>query len=1004
MITEKPSWIRHEGLQIFSIDIQPGGHRFATGGGDQKVRIWSMKSVDKNAANDDSSQRLLATMRDHFGSVNCVRWAKHGRYLASGSDDQVILIHERKAGSGTSEFGSGEPPDVENWKVVMTLRGHTADVVDLNWSPDDSTLASGSLDNTVHIWNMTNGICTAVLRGHSSLVKGVTWDPIGSFIASQSDDKTVIIWRTSDWSLAHKTEGHWSKSLGSTFFRRLAWSPCGHFITTTHGFQKPRHSAPVLERGEWSATFDFLGHNAPVVVVKFNHSMFRKHSSNGQDMKAAPAGWANGASKTSAKEQQPYNVIAIGSQDRTITVWTTASARPLFVAKHFFTQSVVDLSWSPDGYSLFACSLDGSVANFHFEAKELGYRLSDSELDELKRNRYGDVRGRQSNLVESPAQLLLEEASAKQSASKKVTSSVQHFQAPPKVPADVPNPTPVVQTQKAPEALPEDEKKTAAPTADDINKPTRLSSPVKQREYRRPDGRKRIIPEAVGFPSNQDNITSRFQNQAVDFSSLDQRMNGVRPSYGSSGNCNNCGVRDRSGVSARANITESLVIQKASTSAGNDGRLSVEHTGSVVPGSSSCSALSIHVLDKKDNADSLPVCLEVKPVERAAGDMIGVGGAFSTKETEVRCTRGTETLWSDRISGKVTVLAGNANFWAVGCEDGCLQVYTKCGRRAMPAMMMGSAAVFIDCDDCWKLLLVTRRGLMYIWDLYNRTCILQDSLSSLVPSPDESSEKDAGAVKIISAKFSRCGSPLVVLASRHAFLYDMSMKCWLRIADDCFPASNFASSFSSAQGGELGKLQIDIGKFMARKPIWSRVTDDGLQTRAHLETQLAASLALKSPQEYRQCLLSYIRFLAREADESRLREVCESFLGPPMGMIGSASSTDPQNPAWDPDVLGMKKHKLLREDILPSMASNRKVQRLLNEFMDLLSEYEAAEKNADPMDVTPETAGGANDKTKADLRDVTAQTETEANDKTKSDPMDVTLQTATEGNDTVKTS
>jgi len=85
--------------------------------------------VDKDNANNDSSQRLLATMRDHFGSVNCVRWARHGRYLASGSDDQVILIHERKAGSGTAEFGSGEPADLENWKVVMTLRGHTADVV-----------------------------------------------------------------------------------------------------------------------------------------------------------------------------------------------------------------------------------------------------------------------------------------------------------------------------------------------------------------------------------------------------------------------------------------------------------------------------------------------------------------------------------------------------------------------------------------------------------------------------------------------------------------------------------------------------------------------------------------------------------------------------------------------------------------------------------------------------------------------------------------------------------
>ena len=50
---------------------------------------------------------------------------------------------------------------------------------------------------------------------------------------------------------------------------------------------------------------------------------------------------------------------------------------------------------------------------------------------------------------------------------------------------------------------------------------------------------------------------------------------------------------------------------------------------------------------------------------------------------------------------------------------------------------------------------------------------------------------------------------------------------------------------------------------------------------------------------------------------------------------------------------GMKKHKLLKEDILPSMASNRKVQRLLNEFMDLLSEYEAAQTKPDLMDVTP---------------------------------------------------
>lgn len=39
MIADRPSWIRHEGLQIFTIDVEPGGLRFATGGGDHKVYL-----------------------------------------------------------------------------------------------------------------------------------------------------------------------------------------------------------------------------------------------------------------------------------------------------------------------------------------------------------------------------------------------------------------------------------------------------------------------------------------------------------------------------------------------------------------------------------------------------------------------------------------------------------------------------------------------------------------------------------------------------------------------------------------------------------------------------------------------------------------------------------------------------------------------------------------------------------------------------------------------------
>lgn len=972
MIVEKPSWVIHGGLQIFSIDIQPGGLRFATAGGDHKVRIWNTKPVGKEVDAEQTAHTLLATIRDHFGSVNCVRWAKHGRYVASGSDDKVILIHEKKPGSGTTEFGSGEPPDVENWKVVMTLRGHTADVVDLNWSPDDSILASCSLDNTVQIWNMSDASSIAVLRGHTSLVKGISWDPIGSFLASQSDDKSVIIWRTSDWSLEHRTEGHWGKSVGSTFFRRLGWSPCGHFITTTHGFQKPSHSAPVLERGDWSATFDFLGHNAPVVAVKFNNFMFRKHQLNGSGLvgheQVDTSGRANGAVKLVSKDSSPYNVIAMGSQDCSITVWTTASPRPIFVGKHFFSQSVVDLSWSPDGYSLFCCSLDGTVATFHFENKELGDKISDSELDEFKKSRYGDVRGRQTNLAESPAQLLLEAVAAKQSGSKKAITGSQRGNLSGKPYTNSGNSIGgQILTKSTDIQVLEVGKKTSGSVLGGLNKTASLkaTSPVKQREYRRPDGRKRIIPEAVGVPVQQD-IPNGTHGLMLDLNSPDsgQRKNdqGVASRDGTTVEVGqkrplpdgakdypnkrcHCGTEDPVGISARASIAEGLTIEMGQSSADRDARGNLTHSElvTVLNSQNPKGALSIIVYERDRESENAPTCLEARPF---INNIIETTNPAEIKETEVICSKEAVILWRDKLAGKVTVLAGNSNFWAVGCEDGSLQVYSKCGRRALPTMMVGSAPTFIDCDDNWKLLLVTQRGSIYLWDLFGWKCLLHDSLAPLVTSAT-GSFKGSGVIKVTSAKFSRSGAPLVVLATCHAFLFHMGMKCWLRVADDCFPASNFTSSWpvSSIQDGELAALQADAGKFAMRNISWSSTSsEDKMQTRAHLEAQIASAMALKSPIEYRQCLLSYTRCLAREADERRLREVCEELLGPPAGMITSTPS-DSIATSWDPHILGMKKHDLLREDVLPALASNRKVQRLLNEFLDLLSEYKTREPN-----------------------------------------------------------
>lgn len=67
----------------------------------------------------------------------------------AGSDDKTVCIYKLIAGSGQKTFGSSDGPSVENWKNVMTLRGHEENVLDVAWAPEDRFIASSSVDNKV---------------------------------------------------------------------------------------------------------------------------------------------------------------------------------------------------------------------------------------------------------------------------------------------------------------------------------------------------------------------------------------------------------------------------------------------------------------------------------------------------------------------------------------------------------------------------------------------------------------------------------------------------------------------------------------------------------------------------------------------------------------------------------------------------------------------------------------------------------------------------------------
>lgn len=105
---------------------------------------------------DQNCPRLLATLVDHNGPVNAVRFAHSGKALASAADDKTMCVYDLMSGSGKQVLG-GER-NIENWqRRGVPLRGHDNNVTDVDWSHDDQLLASCSLDNHIIIWDTKSG-------------------------------------------------------------------------------------------------------------------------------------------------------------------------------------------------------------------------------------------------------------------------------------------------------------------------------------------------------------------------------------------------------------------------------------------------------------------------------------------------------------------------------------------------------------------------------------------------------------------------------------------------------------------------------------------------------------------------------------------------------------------------------------------------------------------------------------------------------------------------------
>lgn len=231
-------------------------------------------------------QRPKLSLQSHRDTINCLAFHPRFSSIASGSDDSTIKIWDWELG-----------------ELEVTLKGHTKAVRDVDYGCPlgDALLASCSSDSTIKIWDPENSYTNIrTLHGHDHIVSSVRFIQHGPLLASSSKDGTIRMWNVTNGSCVRTLHGH------TGWVRQISPSSDGNFLLST-GDDMSVRLWDVSANSENRLTL--FGHD------NFNECCAIAPQTSYQYL--VPLTESNGLCG-----QRTAEFLASGSRDKTIKIWS----------------------------------------------------------------------------------------------------------------------------------------------------------------------------------------------------------------------------------------------------------------------------------------------------------------------------------------------------------------------------------------------------------------------------------------------------------------------------------------------------------------------------------------------------------------------------------------------------------------------------------------------------------------------------------------------------------